>query len=171
MGGAAALTELKLLVGVALALLVAGFVIAALAALDHQPGRPLLTASVRTKPRSELTVTVRRDGLGSGDEMEVFVEGRIYYTKKNNVSDTATRPPSVLYRASFGPNQDGKVDLSFSVPLPQKPRYTAVLVQTWVPFHFPTNKPEQTVGCGPQALNGPKYAAACVLATLPTARG
>jgi hypothetical protein len=157
----AALLDKKWIAAIAVPALVVGLLLASLAALDHQAGRPSITASLEAKPSPELDVSLKRDGLGSEDQMELFIEGRNYNATDG---DSATDPPSVIYRASLGPDESGKVDLSFSIPLSPAPRYEAVLVKAWVTADIEDG--EQNLDCArTQQLT--KYAAACALAILP----
>jgi hypothetical protein len=163
--GIAALVDQRPLIICALILLVVGLLLASLAALNHQAGRPTISAAVKAGANPVLSANVKRDGLGSKDRMEVFVEGEHYDRKTRR--DNPTRPPSILYRASVGPNENGLVDLSFTVPLPRKPGYNAILLKTWVPQPRLQDR-EQDLKCGPETSTVAKFEAGCALMVLPT---
>jgi hypothetical protein len=160
-GALAALFNTHWLAGIGMILLVAGLGAAGWATLDHQAGRPLLSASLIETAPAHIEATIKRDGLGTKDQMEADVEGYTDLAAK-------TAPVATLYRASFGPDEDGKVDFSFQVPVPKDAWVKSVLLRTWVAR---TSEP-QNLSCTSSGVKNDlkydlKYEAACVLIVLP----
>jgi hypothetical protein len=146
----------------AMAALVGGLGVASFAALDHQSGQPLLDASLIAGSPMRITATVARDGLRSKDEMVADVRA---FAKAGGTGSS-----SMLYRATFGPNEQGVIALSFQIPIPAGLRARSIVLRAWVAPAAP--KPGKKVAQPPACTTGPavslaKYQASCTLIVLP----
>jgi hypothetical protein len=143
-------------------LLVLGLGLAGWSALDHHSGRPLVSASLIDTPTRHIEVKIQRDGLGASDQMEADVG--IFADL-----DANTTPLATVYRASVGPDESGKIDLNFQVPVPTVEKARTVLIRTWV-----TGKdPPADLSCATTyrkklSKELRDNAASCVLIVLPT---
>lgn len=151
-GALAALTENPWLAAGGMVLLAAGLGCAGYSALDHRSGRPLVVASlIATKP-AHLEVRIERDGLGAGDRMEADV---VTYSSVDKPRQN--RRLSRVYWATVGPDESGKIALSFQLPVPSGAQAKSILIRTWVAGKDPP-PPDCT------SLSNPE---ACVFIVLP----
>jgi len=158
-GAIAGLADSPKTAGFGMFLFVAGLGCAGFAALDHHSGRPLVTASLIASPATHIEATIQRDGLGADDQMEADVE-----TFANLLGNGT--PLATVYRASVGPDETGKIDLSFQVPVPNDANVRSLLIRTWV-----AGKKRPDLSCSTRGRNGERdlrHTAACVLIVLPS---
>jgi hypothetical protein len=91
-------------------------------------GRPSISASLTTAPLV-VTGSASADGLRSGDQMIVIVEG-LEDTIDSNYDVTVTNS-TLLYRTWAGPDSNGDVKIDFAVPITSSKGFTAVRIRAW----------------------------------------
>jgi hypothetical protein len=141
---------------VAIVALLGGTVITAIAAFVFPtlPTGPVISASVVYGSPLRLDATITASGLGRQTPFDVEVQGL------RQSRDLVFRPVSpVLYQGQSGPDRNGNVKVSLSVPIPQH-KYSDVAVVAWSDNRqqpcsaYSKPRPEPPAQAGGQLLEG-----------------